>query len=164
MSEVQTPITPARRRSLARWTAGGTGLAAILAAVAVAAWPASAADTARDDGERVGEAVVQLQEAQTTEEVDAALTEVDAAVDEARAHAGEELDEQITDQADALDRAVDGFVGAVETDDEFEAELYEMQLDDAVNDLANNAEDFREQGPEVHDAFWQGVEDGLSAG
>jgi hypothetical protein len=161
MSEV-TSTTPARRSSLARWTAGGTGLAAILAAVAIAAWPASAADTARADGERVGEAVVALQDAQSTVEVDAALAEFDSAVNEARSHAGEELDEQITDQADALDRTVDGFVGAVETDDEFEAELYEMQLDDAVNDLADNAEDFREQGPEVHDAFWQGVEDGLS--
>jgi hypothetical protein len=162
MSEVQT-TTPAARSSLLRWTAGGTGLAAVLAAVAIAAWPASAADTARVDGERVGEAVVQLQDAQTTEEVDAALTELDAAVNEARSHAGEELDEQITDQADALDRTVDGLVGAVTTDDEFEAELYEMQLDDAVNDLAGNAEDFREQGPEVHDAFWEGVEDGLAA-
>jgi uncharacterized protein YPO0396 len=162
MSDVQTTTTPARS-SLLRWTAGGTGLAAILAAVAIAAWPASAADTARADGERVGEAVVQVQNAQSTEEVDAALAELDAAVNEARSHAGEELDEQITDQADALDRTVDGFVGAVSTDDEFEAELYEMQLDDAVSDLANNAEDFREQGPEVHDAFWQGVEDGLSS-
>jgi soluble cytochrome b562 len=161
MSDVQT-TTPARS-SLFRWTAGGTGIAAVLATVAIAAWPASAADTARDDGERVGEAVVQVQEAQTTEEVDAGLAELDAAVNEARSHASEELDEQITDQADALDRTVDGFVGAVETDDEFEAELYELQLDDAVNDLADNGEDFRAQGPEVHDAFWEGVEDGLSA-
>jgi hypothetical protein len=45
-----------------------------------AVWPASEVDKARTDGEQLGQAVAQLQDAHTAEEVDAALVELDAAV------------------------------------------------------------------------------------
>ena len=65
---------------------------------------------------------------------------------------------------DALSRAVDGFVGANTTDDSFEADLYQTELDVAVDDLSSQASDFRAQGPEVHQAFWEGVDTGLGNG
>ncbi len=34
----------------------------------------------------------------------------------------------------------------------------------ALDDLTSQASDFRAQGPEVHEAFWQGVSDGLPEG
>ena len=137
-----------------------------LAAVAVAAWalwPASEADRARDDGEQVGQAVNHLYYAESTEEVNDALDELNTAVADSLDHAGDAVDEQVTDQADALERAADGFVGSLTSDSEFDQELYEAELDYALDDLSSQAEDFRTNAPEVEQAFWEGVDSGLNA-
>ena len=68
-----------------------------------------------------------------------------------------------TTRPDALDRAADGFVGTLTADDEFEQDLYEAELDVAVDDLTSQAEDFRTTGPEVQQAFWDGFDTGLDA-
>jgi hypothetical protein len=142
--------------------AGGTLAAILLTVVAIALWPASEADKARDDGEQVGQAVTQLYEAQSAEEVDAALVELDAAVTDTREHAGDEVADHVAEQQDALARAAEGFAGYYTTDSDWDAALYEAELEIAVDDLTREAGDFREQGPEVHEAFWQGVDDGLT--
>jgi hypothetical protein len=167
MTAVPAP-TPAQtttptRRSLLRWIAGGTGLATILAVGAVAFWPASEADKARDDGEQVGQAVNHLYYADSAEEVDAALTELNTAITDTRTHAGDELANQVDDQTDALARAANGVAGSVTTDSEWDYELYQAELDVALDDLSDNASDFRAQGPEVHHAFWEGFESGVGA-
>jgi hypothetical protein len=162
------PVEPAARAkkhgSLLGRILGGALVVALLAAVTVAVWPESAADRARDDGEALGQAVGDLYYADTDAEVDAALADIDSAVADTREHAGDELASQVEDQADALSRAADGFVGSRTTDDAWEADIYQAELDVALDDLADNAGDFRAQGPEVHEAFWQGVEDGLPEG
>jgi hypothetical protein len=142
--------------------AGAVLAAVILCVAALALWPASAADKARDDGEQVGQAVTQLQSADSRSEADAALAELDAAVTETRDHAGDEVADQLSDQAEALDHAVNGFVGYHTTDSDWDAALYEAELEVALDDLYDQAADFREQGPEVHEAFWEGVDRGLS--
>lgn len=160
-----TPTAPrSSGSSLLRWVGVGLVTAALLAAVTVALWPASEADKARHDGEQFGQAVVQLYDADSEAEVDAALTELDQAVTDTRDHAGDEVASQVADQEDALNRAVDGFVGANTTDDAFEADLYQAELDVALDDLSSQASDFRAQGPEVHQAFWEGVDEGLGNG
>jgi hypothetical protein len=146
-----------------KFIALGGVLAAALAALTLALWPASEADKARDDGEQVGTAVSHVYEADNSAEVDAAVAELDAAVADTRAHAGDELAEQVDDQTDALSRAADGFAGSVTTDDEWDYELYQAELDVALDDLADNAGDFRGQGPEVHRAFWEGFESGVNS-
>jgi hypothetical protein len=151
----------ARRPSLVRWLTGGTFAATGLAILAIALWPASEADKAYADGERYGEAVSSLYAADTTDEVDAALTEMEAAAADAVTHGGDAVADQVAAQEDALSRAANGFVGALTTDDEFEAELYEYELDVALADLGDNAEDFRSTGPEVQQSFWDGYEAGL---
>ena len=142
---------------------GGTSLAAILAAVAIAVWPASEAEKAYDDGERFGTAVAQLQAAGTTEEVEDALTEMHAAAADTIEHGNDAVADQVAAQEDALARAADGFVGSRTADDSFEADLYQAELDVAVDDLSDNAEDFRTTGPEVQQSFWDGYQDGLSS-
>jgi hypothetical protein len=142
--------------------AGGVFAAAVLCALAIALWPASEADKARDDGERVGAAVTRLYEAENSTEVDAALAELDAAVSDTRAHAGDEVADQVADQQDALARAAEGFSGYYSTDSDWDQALYEAELEVALDDLYYNAEDFRDQGPEVNDAFWEGVDEGLT--
>jgi hypothetical protein len=164
-----TPSTASAEReaggsSLLRRVSGGLVTAAVVAAVTLALWPASEADKARDDGEQFGQAVNHLYYADSEAEVDAALAEVDQAVSDTREHAGDEVAGQAADQEDALNRAVDGFVGANTTDDAFEADLYQAELDVAVDDLTSQASDFRAQGPEVHQAFWEGVDEGLGNG
>jgi hypothetical protein len=161
------PSTSAERKadsSLLRWVSGCLVTATVLAAVTLAVWPASEADKARDDGEQFGQAVNHLYYADTEAEVDAALAEVDQAVTDSREHAGDEVASQAADQEDALNRAVDGFVGANTTDDAFAADLYQAELDVALEDLTSQASDFRAQGPEVHQAFWEGVDEGLGNG
>jgi hypothetical protein len=135
------------------WIAGGALAVAAVAALAIALWPDSQTDKARADGRQLGEAVAALSTASTSAEVDAALSDIDVAVTETRDHAGDRVADQAADQADALDRAVDGFAGSRTTDDAFEADLYEAELDAAVDDLYANASDFRGEGPEVQQAF-----------
>jgi hypothetical protein len=158
---MSTSPTPTKRTSLPARIAGGVVTAALLVALAVAVWPASEADRARADGEQLGQAVSDLRDAGSEAEVEAALADIDAAVSDAREHTGEEVSEQVAEQQDALARAADGFVGATTTDDAFEPDLYEAELDYALDELASQAADFREQGPEVHQAYWEGFEEGF---
>jgi hypothetical protein len=165
MSLAQTTTAPAvgaGRGSLLRWIAGGTGVAAILATVAIGVWPASAADKARDDGEQFGQAVSSLYEAQSTVDVDAALADIHTAAVETRDHAGDAVADQVAAQEDALARAAEGAVGSITADDGFEADVYQAELDVAVDDLTSQAEDFRTEGPEVQQALWEGYETGVS--
>jgi hypothetical protein len=151
-----------RHTSLVGRLLGGGLLAALVAAVAIAAWPASEADKARDDGERFGEAVAALYAADSPSEVDAALVDVRDAAADTREHAGDAVADHVSAQADALDRAADGFVGERTADDSFSRDLYHAQLDTAVDDLSTQADDFRDQGPEVEQAFWDGYETGVN--
>jgi hypothetical protein len=148
--------------SLLRKVVAGSSVAAVLAAGAIAFWPASEADKAYDDGQRFGEAVAQLQSAESSSEVDAALAEMDATVTDTRDHAGDAVADQVSAQDDALARAADGFAGVHTSDDSFSVDLYQAELSDAVDDLGDNAEDFRTTGPEVQQAFWDGYQDGLN--
>jgi hypothetical protein len=155
-------MTPARSRSsVLRWIAGALGLAALLTAVAIAVWPASAADKARADGEHLGQAVGALYEAQSPADVDAAFADINSALDDTRAHAGDELSNQVDKQADALNRAADGFVGSHTSSDSWDADLYQSELDYAVDDLTNNAGDFQDQRSDVSAAYWDGFQTGL---
>ena len=141
----------------------GTGVAALLTAATIAVWPASETEKAYDDGKAFGAAVAQLQSAGTYEEVDDALVELNLAAQDTAEHAGDAVSSQVDAQADALERAADGFVGSHTADDSFEADLYQAELDDAVDDLVGNAEDVRTTGPEVQQSFWDGFDDGLSS-
>ena len=147
--------------SVSRFVASLLALA-VVATATWALWPASEADRARDDGEQVGQAVSHLYYAESTEEVNDALDELNAAVADTLDHGSDALDEQVSDQADALDRAADGVVGSLTSDSDFDQELYEAELDYALDDLSNQADHFRTNAPEVEQAFWEGVDSGLN--
>jgi hypothetical protein len=136
----------------------GTLCALLAAILVIAAWPASEADKARDDGEQLGTAVSALYAADSTTEVDAALADVRDAADATRADAGDQIDERVGDATDALSRAADGFAGTVTADDEFSQDVYQSELDDAVGDLDSQAQDVRDDAPEVEQAFWDGFD------
>ena len=153
---------PTRRGHLLRWVGGGALVVAAIVAIALAVWPASETDKAREDGKHVGQAVSALYNATSADEADAALTDLGTAVTDARDHAGDRVSAQIDDQADALARAADGFAG-VQTTDGFDQDLYQAELDTAVDDLTTQADDFRTEGPEVQQAFWNGVQEELPA-
>jgi hypothetical protein len=161
---IPTPVPTTRSRSsLLRMIAGGTGLAAVLAAGTIALWPASETDKAYDDGQAFGAAVAQLQSADTSAEVDDALAELRVAATDTREHAGDAVAYQVDKQYDALYRAADGVVGSVTAEDDWDYDVYQWELEDAVDDLTSNAEDFRTTGPEVQQAFWDGYQDGLNS-
>jgi hypothetical protein len=148
--------------SLFRWITAGVLSAAVIVAVAIAVWPASNTDKARSDGEDFGAAVVALDSAQSPADVDAALDELGEAAASTRDHAGDAVADQVNDQADALDRAVDGFAGVHTSSDSWDVDLYQAELNTAVDDLANQADDFRTTGPEVQQAFAEGYQSGFS--
>jgi hypothetical protein len=134
-------------------------LCALLAAIlTIALWPASEASKARDDGEQLGTAVSALYAADSTDEVDAALSDVADAAADTRAHAGDQFTERVNDAEDALSRAADGFAGTVSADDGFEQDVYQAELDDAIADLDGQAQDVRDDAPEVEQAFWDGFD------
>ena len=147
-------------RKIAFQSAASVIAIAGVVAAAVLLWPDSEADKAREDGEQVGAAVAALYDADSESEADAALDELTVAIEETRAHAGDAIAEQVAEQEEDLSYAVEGYVGMVESDDEWEADVYETELDYAVDELVNQASDFRETGPEVQQAFWEGVHDG----
>jgi hypothetical protein len=157
-------MTPARSRSsVVRWIAGAIGLATLITVVTIAVWPASAADKARADGKHLGQAVGDLYHAQSQADVEAAFDDMRSALDDTRTHASDELSNQVDKQADALNRAADGFVGAHSSDNEWDQDLYQSELDYAVDDLVNNADDFSNQHSEVANAYADGFQDGLPA-
>jgi hypothetical protein len=169
MSTANTAAAPdaARRRSSSRMSTVGRLLAGLLVATtlivaALAFWPESEADKARDDGEQLGEALTSLYYAEDSAQVDSALAGVRQAVVDTGEHAGDAVYTQVADQEDALARAADGFVGSRTADDEFEADLYQAELEVALDDLNRQAADFRDQGPEVRQAFYEGYQDGLA--
>ena len=147
--------------TLVRWIAGGLGLAVLITAVTIAVWPASAADKARADGEHLGRAVGALYHAQDSDDVHAAVADFDDAVYDTRTHAGDEFARQVDEQADALNRAVDGFVGSRTSEDGWDADLYQAELNAAVDDLVANADDFHSQRSEVRQAYYDGFQRGL---
>jgi hypothetical protein len=156
-----TSPSSSRRMKVVRWITGGALLAGAIVAIAIAVWPASEADKAYADGEQLGQAVGRLYDAQSAEEVDAALQDVDAAVADAADHAGDAVSRQVNDQADALARAADGVAGTHTSDDAFSVDVYQAELNEAIDDLASQADDFRNEGPEVRQAYWDGVQAGM---
>ena len=151
MSAATTPAPATGGRVLPSSLLAKLGLGALaatlLTVLTIVLWPASEADKARADGEKVGEAVSALYNADSADEVDAALADLSTAVADTAYHAGSNVSDQINDQADALSRAADGFVGVHTSDDAFSVDLYQAELNDAVDDLGDNAEDFRTTGP-----------------
>jgi len=152
------------RRTLLRRLCAGVLLAATVAVLAIALWPASVDEPRRADGEQLGRAVSSLYDAQTPADVDAALADVHRALQDAGDHAGDAVAEQVDDQAGALDRAADGFVGMHTSGDELEADLYQAELEYALDDLTAQAEGFRTQGTEVQQAYWDGYTSTVNAG
>jgi hypothetical protein len=144
-----------------RWLASGLLIASIIASLVIALWPASAADTAREDGARLGQAVGELYNAQNQDQVAAAESDISTALSDVRTHAGDTLASQASDTQDALSRAADGFLGTHTTTDSFEADVYQAELNTALDDLSSQADNLRTHGPETHQAFWDGVHDGL---
>ena len=149
--------------SISRWLAGGAVLVALITALTIALWPQSEADKARADGENLGSAVAQLRDAETTDDVHDALDDLGDAVHDTRSHASDAVYEQAQSQGDAVYHAVNGFIGTVSAEDDWDQELYEEELDQAVEDLSANAEELRTNAPEVEAAYWEGVQDGLSS-
>jgi hypothetical protein len=156
-----SPVRDADGPMLIKWIGAALALCAVVAVAAVLLWPDSAADKARDDGQAVGAAVQQLSTAESQADIDAALADLDSAITDTRAHAGDAVADQMSAQADALASAADGAYGAATTDDAWDQELYEAEFQWATDELVDNASDFRAEGPEVHQAFWQGVQDGI---
>ena len=156
-------MSPARTRPVVAWILGAAAVVTAIIVVAIAVWPASEADKARDDGKHVGEAVRSLSNAQTGDEVGAALTDLRTALADTREHASDRVADQVEDQADALYRAADGFVGSHTSDSSFEADLYQSELQFALDDLDQQATGFQNEGPEVQQAFWDGYQDGRNA-
>jgi hypothetical protein len=144
------------------WLLGGLLAATAIVAATIALWPDSEADKARADGRQLGEAVTALYDAQSADEVDAALADVRTAVQHTADHAGDAVYNQVSDQGDALARAADGFVGSRTADDGFEQDLYQSELNTAIDDLNNQASDFQDEGPEVRQAFYDGYQEGLT--
>jgi hypothetical protein len=156
------PAPRSTRSARLVWLAGGAIVIAIMVAVAIALWPQSETDKARADGKAYGAAVAELSAAQSGEDVRTALEDIHGALADTREDAGDAVADQVAAQDDALTRAVDGFVGGATADDEFSRDVYEAELDVALDDLSQQADEFRTTGPKVQQAFWDGYSQGVN--
>src|SRR5690242_12317566 len=151
------------KTNLFAWIGGGTSLAVILAAGTLALWPESQTDKARDDGKAFGNAVVALQTADSPDDVDAAMVDLHDAAADTRDHVGDELDSELGKYRDALERAADGFVGERTSDNDWDQDLYHSELQGAVDDLNQQADELATQGPEVRQAFYDGYQEAITS-
>jgi hypothetical protein len=165
MSAIDTttpgPALGESRRRLLYWAGGGAGVVAVLVAGAIALWPASTVDKAHDDGVYFGESVALLYNATSSDEADQALANMHDAALDTRQDVGDDVANHIADQQDALVRAADGFAGTYTADDAWSVDLYQAELNNAVDDLTGQAEQFRTTGSEAAQAFYEGVQEGL---
>src|SRR5689334_15272695 len=127
-SSVPAVKAGAGRRSLLTWLLAALAVAAVGVGLAIAISPESQTDKAYDDGQAFGDAVVHLQTATTTDDVNAALDDLSVAVAQTRDNAGDAVANQVSDQRDALSRAADGFVGSRTSDDAFSVDVYQAEL------------------------------------
>ena len=159
MSAIRTPTRS--RASVFRWIAGAIGLATLITVVAIAVWPASAADKAREDGKHLGQAVGELYNAHSQADVNAASADIHSALGDSRSHASDELNKHVNKQVDALNRAANGYVGAHTTDSSWDRDVYQSELNYATDDLSYNAKHFRNQRSDVDKAYYDGFRKGL---
>jgi hypothetical protein len=161
---MSTSRTPARSRaSIVRWIAGALALATLITVVAIAVWPSSETDKAHEDGKHLGQAVGELYNAQSQSDVKAASADIHSALGDTRSHASDALNNYVDKQVDALNRAANGYVGAHTTDNRWDRDLYQSELNYAADDLSYNAKHFRNQGSDVDQAYYDGFRSGLPA-
>jgi hypothetical protein len=127
--------------------------AIVTAALAFGACGESPEDEAREDGERVGEAVRALFDSESLEEARAAAAEVGDAVEAIGEDARDAVREQVTTQSASLVAAAEALQEADTTG-----------VKAAVQEIRAQAEAFQQSDDSVANEFWRGFQDGYDDG
>jgi phage-related protein len=127
--------------------------AALVAALAVGACGDSPEDEARDDGEAIGEAVRELDDATSPEQIQEAVADIGEAVDGMGEDARDAVREQVETQRDTLQDAAGAIQGADTSD-----------LQAAIQQIRSQAAAFETGTDSVANEFWRGFDDGYDDG
>jgi hypothetical protein len=144
-----------RRRRMA-----GTLLAVGALGLAGAGCGETPEDTAKDRGQDVGEAVRQLVDARSIDEVQTAATEVKDAVAAVGDDGGDRVQAQLRTQQDKANQAIGDLKSTLTSGDDDAAASARTELQGDLQDLRAQASAFRGSNDSVANAFWDGVKDG----
>jgi imidazoleglycerol phosphate dehydratase HisB len=136
--------------------------AAALAVVALAAAGCgdSPEDTAHDNGEALGEALAQIDDAQDVQELTSGTVALRQAVSDVSDDVGSRVRKQVDAQQDSLSSAVGDLRTAITSDDAEARDEARVKLQDSVQDLRSRASSFSDSSDSVANSFWDGVKDG----
>jgi hypothetical protein len=123
--------------------------AVVLAALTLVACGESPEDQARDDGERAGEAVRALYDAETPEAAQVAVDELTAVRDDLDEDIREHVQDEISVQSESLQAAAEALQGGDRA-----------ALQSAIQDVRAQADSFTSQDDSIANEFWRGFEEG----
>jgi LPS O-antigen subunit length determinant protein (WzzB/FepE family) len=123
--------------------------AVVFAALALVACGESPEDQARDDGERAGEAVRALYDAETPEGAQSAVDELTAVRDDLDEDIREHVQDEISVQSESLQAAAEALQGGDRA-----------ALQSAIQDVRAQADSFTSQDDSIANEFWRGFEEG----
>ena len=124
-------------------------LVILVAALALAACGESPEDQAREEGERAGEAVRALYDAETPEAAQIAVDELVAVREDLSDDVREHVQDEVGVQTESLQTASE----ALQSGDRAE-------LQSAIQDVRAQADSFTSQGNSIANEFWRGFEEG----
>lgn len=121
----------------------------LLAALALVACGESPEDQARDEGERAGEAVRALFDAETPEAAQIAVDELVTVRDDLSEDVREHVQDEIGVQSESLQAAAEALQGGDRA-----------ALQSAIHDVRAQADAFTSQDDSIANEFWRGFEEG----
>ena len=126
--------------------------AALALALAAGACGESPEDDAYEDGKRMGESVRALFDAPDLDDAQSALNGIRASVDEAADETKDHVSDQIDTQRGSLEKAAEAASSG---------DLQDLKAE--VQQVASQADSFRNGNDSITNAFWRGFEDGYDA-
>jgi 2',3'-cyclic-nucleotide 2'-phosphodiesterase (5'-nucleotidase family) len=135
---------------------------ATCAALAAAGCGDSPEDTAHDNGKQVGQALQDLSNARSAQELQSAAQGLRDAVSQIDPDVDDKVRRQIETQRDSLNKAIGDLRTAVTSTDANARSTARTELQGQIQDLRSQAAAFRDSGDSVINAFWTGVKDGYN--
>jgi protein-tyrosine-phosphatase len=148
-----------------RW--GGRRVLAVVPVIALLAGAGcgeSPEDEAREEGKELGQAVHQLYEAETSQEIFQAMDRVVAARDNLRSDVRKVAGEQLEVQSDSLADATEAIGEAATATTAQELDDARQDLRNAIQNIRAQAETFESQNDALANAFWRGFQEGYDGG
>lgn len=135
-------------------------IAALLGGGALTGCGDSPEDNAHSSGKKVGEALAELGDAQTAQELTSATVALRNAVSDVSDDVGDRVRKQVDAQRDSVEAIIGQLRTALTSDNATAQQNAKAQIQNQVQDLRSRATSFSKSNDSVANSFWDGVKDG----